>query len=79
MIGRISPYSIRQSIGKAGRKLKEKDMMKVKEVKFVNSVRDLGIVLGKAVMHALLSNPYHQSFPMVLKICENDHFNAESY
>ena len=53
--------------------------MKAKEVKFINIACDSGTVLGKTVIHALLTNPHHQSFPMVLKICENDHFNAESY
>ena len=79
MIGRISPYSIRPSIGNAGQKLKEKDMQKAREVMFVNIACDSGTVLGKTVVHALLTNPCHESFPMVLKVCDNDHFDAEKY
>lgn len=79
VIGRISPYSIRQSIGRAGEKLKEKDMTKAKEVRFINIACDSGTVLGKTVIHALLTNPSHASFPMILKVCDNDHFDAEKY
>ena len=46
---------------------------------FVNIACDSGTVLGNTIVHALLTNPYHPSFPMVLRLCPNDHFTHEDY
>lgn len=75
----LSPYKIRECISNAGTELKTKDMETAKQVTFVNIACDSGTVLGKTVIHALLTNPYHDSFPMVLQLCENDHLTSEGY
>ena len=79
VIGKISPYHIRQSMAQAGQQLKEQDMIRAREVMFVNIACDSGTVLGNTVVHALLTNPYHSSFPMVLRLSPNDHFTHEDY
>ena len=79
VLSTFSPYKIRQCIVNAGAELKTKDMDKAKQVTFVNIACDSGTVLGKTVIHALLTNPYHEAFPMVLQLCENDHLTSEGY
>ena len=59
----LSPHKIRECISSAGIELKTKDMSEAKQVTFANIACDSGTVLGKTVIHALLTNPYHDFFP----------------
>lgn len=75
----ISVYRLRQRLSKAGLEWKSKDMAKAREVRFVNIACDSGTVLGKTVIHALLTNPYSDSFPMVLQVIDNTNFTGDDY
>ena len=45
----------------------------------MNLVVDAGTVLGVAVIHSLLTNPYCREFPVVLDVTENKHFDKFMY
>ena len=79
VLGPISVYRLRQKISTAGLEWKSKDMAKAQEVRFVNIACDSGTVLGKTVIHALLTNPYNDSFPMVLQLIDNTNFTGDDY
>ena len=62
-----------------GREIKANDFATARETRYVNITVDAGTVLGQAVVHALLTNPYSEKFPIVLSILENTHFNKYQY
>ena len=62
-----------------GRRLKMRDMESAHEARFVNIAVDAGTVLGKSVVHAILTNPYSDRFPILLEISDNDGFDKFKY
>ena len=62
-----------------GRKLKLRDTEMAREMKFVNIAVDAGTVLGKGVVHSILTNPYSEHFPILLEISDNDGYDKFKY
>ena len=75
----ISARAINEKITELGHLFKERDFSVARELRYVNIVVDAGTVLGVAVIHSLLSNPYHKEFPLVLDVTENNHFDKFMY
>ena len=62
-----------------GTQMKERDIACAREAHFVNLLVDAGTVLGKGVIHAMLSNPYHPGLPIILDLIENDGYDKWKY
>lgn len=62
-----------------GARLKLRDTEVARETNFVNIAVDAGTVLGKSVVHSVLTNPYSDRFPILLEIVDNDGFDKFKY
>ena len=78
----LIPFSrkvLTERVLQIGERLKLRDIEAAHELRFVNIAVDAGTVLGKSVVHALLTNPYSEEFPVILEVCDNDGFDKAKY
>ena len=78
-IGHFSRRVLTEKLLALGARLKERDFETAREIRFVNVAVDAGTVLGRSVIHCLLTNPYSENFPIILEICDNDGFDKWKY
>ena len=78
-IGCFSRGVLREKLVELGEKLREKDLIVATEVRFVNLAIDAGTVLGKGVVHCVLTNPYDINFPILLEIHDNESYDKFKY
>ena len=79
MVTGFSTRTISERINRFGHLFRERDFTAAREHRYVNIAVDAGTVLGVAVIHSLLTNPYSEKFPIVLDIVENEHFDKYLY
>lgn len=78
----LIPFSrkvLTERVLQIGKRLKLRDIEAARERRFVNIAVDAGTVLGKGVIHSVLTNPYAECLPVLLEVCDNNGFDKARY
>ena len=78
-IGDFSRRVLTDQILHLGTAMKKRDMDNAREIHFVNIIVDAGTVLGRKVIHSMLTNPYSDNFPIILEVSDNTGFDKAKY